>query len=190
MTFCTKEHLFFSYWISFHCWLRSRYASWEKQKLVFCDALTAGVRKKGRKKAESNGFCAPVTVRRKPDLFLRKVTSDFLKKRNGGTGSSVTRSELRFPVVFLLFFGCFKFPLTWAGKIPYIFHILEKRSVLSQKLSHWGKVTFLLSEICPILGHVMSGEILSCPACSLQRALCSPEPARSTSLFIFGVTIC
>lgn len=34
--------------ISFHCWLRSRYTSWERQKLVFCDALTAGIRRKGR----------------------------------------------------------------------------------------------------------------------------------------------
>lgn len=45
-------------------------------------------------------------------------------------------------------------------------------------------VTFVLSENCPIFGHVMSGEILSCRDGSLQTGLHFPESARSAPLSI------
>lgn len=48
-------------------------------------------------------------------------------------------------------------------------------------------VTFVLSENCPIFGHIMSGEILSCLDCSFQTGLHSPESARSAPLSILGL---
>lgn len=53
----------------------------EKSKnLYFCEALTAGIRGKGRKRAGPDDCCAPVTVRKKACFFLRKMTSDILRK--------------------------------------------------------------------------------------------------------------
>lgn len=97
---------------SFHCWLRRRYTSWERQKLVFCDALTAGIRRKGRRRVESNDCHAPVTARkRRQACFWEKWPLMFWEKRNGSTDSSGSKVWVKISWIFPPFFGCLK--LSW-----------------------------------------------------------------------------
>lgn len=210
------------------------------KKLVFCDALTAGIRKKGRKRVESNDCCAPVTVRKKRQAwFWEKWPLMFWGKRNGSTGNSSNKVLSQdFLIFFPLFLGRLKLCQTWASwaglsATQYLFLLTDHNATggaccahLSQEPGgqkgwhhpnfllkricdgvqcpiYWKrawyyqennligvKVIFSLSEVCPIFGHVMSGALLSCPYCSLQTGLYSPEPARSTSLSTFFYFVC